>query len=114
MISQACSHLPRLTHSGKTITIINRSEIVGRPLAAMLANDGAIIYSVDIDSIFLFKRGALRKTEATPESAVLQSDAVITVRKNQIHLAPNLDSVSIRYSFTIVLKWNASSVTFKV
>jgi len=25
---------------GKVVTIINRSEIVGRPLAAMLANDG--------------------------------------------------------------------------
>ena len=25
---------------GKTVAIINRSEIVGRPLAAMLANDG--------------------------------------------------------------------------
>lgn len=63
---------------GKTVTIINRSEIVGRPLAAMLANDGATIYSVDVDSIFLFKRGALRKTDATPEEAVGQSDVVIT------------------------------------
>ncbi|CAN0244967.1 unnamed protein product [Scytosiphon promiscuus] len=63
---------------GKTVTIINRSEIVGRPLAAMLANDGATIYSIDVDSIFVFKRGALRKTEATPEEAVGQSDVVVT------------------------------------
>lgn len=63
---------------GKTITIINRSEIVGRPLAAMLANDGATIYSIDVDSIFMFRRGALRKTEATPEQAVGQSDAIVT------------------------------------
>ena len=63
------------------MTIINRSEIVGRPLAAMLANDGATIYSVDVDSIFLFKRGALRKTESTPEEAVKRSDVVITVRR---------------------------------
>ncbi|CAN0497043.1 unnamed protein product, partial [Laminaria digitata] len=69
-----------VSHPGKTVTIINRSEIVGRPLAAMLANDGATIYSVDVDSIFLFKRGALRKTGATPEEAVGQSDVVITVR----------------------------------
>lgn len=62
------------------MTIINRSEIVGRPLAAMLANDGATIYSIDVDSIFVFKRGALRKTEATPEEAVGQSDVVVTVR----------------------------------
>ncbi|KAI0701185.1 methylenetetrahydrofolate dehydrogenase [Cytidiella melzeri] len=36
---------------GKTITVINRSEVVGRPLAALLANDGARVYSADIDSI---------------------------------------------------------------
>ncbi|KAF4619336.1 hypothetical protein D9613_004972 [Agrocybe pediades] len=36
---------------GKTITVINRSEVVGRPLAALLANDGARVISVDIDSI---------------------------------------------------------------
>lgn len=31
-----------------TVTVINRSETVGRPLAAMLANSGATVYSVDI------------------------------------------------------------------
>ncbi|KAG9001826.1 hypothetical protein FRB90_011530 [Tulasnella sp. 427] len=36
---------------GKTITVINRSEVVGRPLAALLSNDGARVFSVDIDSI---------------------------------------------------------------
>jgi len=36
---------------GKTVTVINRSEVVGRPLAALLANDGARVLSVDIESI---------------------------------------------------------------
>ncbi|KAI9432475.1 NAD(P)-binding protein [Lactarius indigo] len=36
---------------GRTVTVINRSEVVGRPLAALLANDGAHVFSVDIDSI---------------------------------------------------------------
>ncbi|KAF9057848.1 hypothetical protein BJ165DRAFT_82838 [Panaeolus papilionaceus] len=36
---------------GKIVTVINRSEVVGRPLAALLANDGARVLSVDIDSI---------------------------------------------------------------
>ncbi|TFL05737.1 methylenetetrahydrofolate dehydrogenase [Pterulicium gracile] len=36
---------------GKTITVINRSEVVGRPLAALLSNDGARVLSVDIGSI---------------------------------------------------------------
>lgn len=42
---------------GKTITIINRSEVVGRPLAALLANDGAHVFSVDIADILEFHRG---------------------------------------------------------
>ena len=55
---------------GKIVTIINRSEIVGRPLAAMLANDGATVYSVDIKSIYVFQGGRLDKCEETPESCV--------------------------------------------
>ncbi|WWC64125.1 uncharacterized protein I303_106733 [Kwoniella dejecticola CBS 10117] len=41
---------------GKVITVINRSEVVGRPLAALLANDGARVISVDIDSIVEFSK----------------------------------------------------------
>ena len=41
---------------GKTITVVNRSEVVGRPLAALLANDGARVLSVDIDSIVEFNK----------------------------------------------------------
>ncbi|KAJ1582903.1 hypothetical protein NDA12_005301 [Ustilago hordei] len=43
---------------GKTITVINRSEVVGRPLAALLSNDGAKVYSIDIDSIQEFNKRA--------------------------------------------------------
>ncbi|KAK2069675.1 hypothetical protein P8C59_004230 [Phyllachora maydis] len=42
---------------GKTITVINRSEVNGRPLAALLANDGATVYSVDLSGVQLFTRG---------------------------------------------------------
>jgi methylenetetrahydrofolate dehydrogenase (NAD+) len=42
---------------GRTITVINRSEVVGRPLAALLANDGALVYSVDWDGVQQFTRG---------------------------------------------------------
>ncbi|CAM9388914.1 unnamed protein product [Chrysoparadoxa australica] len=64
--------------SGKTVTIVNRSEIVGRPLAAMLANDGACIYSIDIDSIFKFVRGKIIKTTDTEEQALAKSSVIIT------------------------------------
>jgi methylenetetrahydrofolate dehydrogenase (NAD+) len=36
---------------------VNRSEVVGRPLAALLANDGACVYSVDITGVQKFTRG---------------------------------------------------------
>lgn len=64
---------------GRVVTIINRSEIVGRPLAALLANDGADVYSVDINSIYLFRGGRLHKCEdETPESCVRKSSVVVT------------------------------------
>ncbi|KAL7530577.1 hypothetical protein ACHAXR_003573 [Thalassiosira sp. AJA248-18] len=63
----------------RTVSIINRSEIVGRPLAAMLANDGADVYSIDIDSIYLFRGGKLHKCDGeTPESCVRKSNIVVT------------------------------------
>ncbi|RMZ75102.1 hypothetical protein DV738_g5646, partial [Chaetothyriales sp. CBS 135597] len=43
---------------GRTICVVNRSEVVGRPLAALLANDGATVYSVDVTGIQVFTRGA--------------------------------------------------------
>lgn len=45
---------PRL--GGKVVTVVNRSETVGRPLAIMLANLGALVYSVDLDSIQTFEK----------------------------------------------------------
>lgn len=42
---------------GHSITVVNRSEVVGRPLAALLANDGACVYSVDLNGIQKFTRG---------------------------------------------------------
>lgn len=42
---------------GKKIMVVNRLEIVGRPLAALLANDGAEVYSVDANSMQRFTRG---------------------------------------------------------
>lgn len=65
---------------------MNRSEIVGRPLAAMLANDGAKVYSIDINGIQLFTRGTGIKLKAhqvedvdlTPEQVIPECDVVIT------------------------------------
>ncbi|KAF9975713.1 NAD-dependent 5,10-methylenetetrahydrafolate dehydrogenase [Actinomortierella ambigua] len=71
---------------GRVVTVINRSEIVGRPLAALLANDGAKVYSVDINGIQEFHRGVglqLKRHEVTETTLKLEdvlplSDVVIT------------------------------------
>ncbi|KAF1786633.1 Tetrahydrofolate dehydrogenase/cyclohydrolase, NAD(P)-binding domain [Phytophthora cactorum] len=64
--------------AGVNITVINRSDIVGRRLAAMLANDGADVYSADIDSLYLFRRGKLIPSEETQETACKKSRVIIT------------------------------------
>jgi methylenetetrahydrofolate dehydrogenase (NAD+) len=63
-VVKACEHLEVYDNklpvgerlAGKTVAVVNRSEVVGRPLAAMLANDGATVYSIDIDSVYIFRR----------------------------------------------------------
>ncbi|ORX39015.1 methylenetetrahydrofolate dehydrogenase [Kockovaella imperatae] len=54
---------------GKVITVINRSEVVGRPLAALLANDGARVLSVDIDSIVEFSKRPSSSTQSSQFNA---------------------------------------------
>lgn len=72
---------------GRTICVVNRSEVVGRPLAALLANDGACVYSVDVTGIQQFTRGAgirkrkhevVEKTDMSLEDCVPLCDVVIT------------------------------------
>ena len=63
---------------GLSITIINRSDIVGRPLAAMLANDGAQVFSADIESLYTFNRGTLVESDKTTEEACRASRVIIT------------------------------------
>lgn len=75
---------------GKKCVVINRSEIVGRPLAALLANDGAIVYSVDINNIQKFTRGSGLKfakhhvedlgdySESLLKQISLEADIIIT------------------------------------
>jgi methylenetetrahydrofolate dehydrogenase (NADP+)/methenyltetrahydrofolate cyclohydrolase len=63
---------------GKTVTIFNRSEVVGRPLASMLANDGARVYSFDISGPLLFEKGHVAETTVSREEALSASQVVIT------------------------------------
>ena len=67
---------------GVTVTIINRSEILGRPLASLLANDGATVYSVDADSIILYKpNGRMNRCTGdtkSVQSCVEESSVIVT------------------------------------
>lgn len=73
---------------GKKVMVVNRSEIVGRPLAALLANDGATVYSVDVNNMQKFTRGddllmQRHKVEDlgadyTVESVAANCDVIIT------------------------------------
>ncbi|PSR93812.1 hypothetical protein PHLCEN_2v4707 [Hermanssonia centrifuga] len=63
---------------GKTITVINRSEVVGRPLAALLANDGARVLSVDIDSIQEYNKRPRQSTESDQGQAKYHPHHVVS------------------------------------
>lgn len=62
------------------ITIINRSKILGRPLAIMLANLGATVYSIDENSILLFRSGGrLRRcTDMCLDRCITESSVIIS------------------------------------
>lgn len=93
---------------GKKIMVVNRSEIVGRPLAALLANDGATVYSVDINGIQHFSRGddLLEKRHKVEDL-----DSSVTVKD----LAPHCDVIitgvpSDAYKFPIEYVRNGTVV----
>jgi methylenetetrahydrofolate dehydrogenase (NAD+) len=64
--------------AGKVITIFNRSEVVGRPLASMISNDGARVYSFDLDGPILFEDGQVSEIGMSRAQALAESDVVIT------------------------------------
>lgn len=70
--------------AGRRVCIFNRSEVVGRPLAAMLANDGAEVTSFDVDGAQRFAYSAerraheVRETELDRAAALAEADIVIT------------------------------------
>lgn len=94
---------------GKTITIVNRSEIVGRPLLALLANDGAVVYSVDVTGVQKFERG---------DNLMLRHHRVTDIESSIEEVAPISDVIitgvpSKEYKFdTNLLKSGAVCINF--
>lgn len=70
--------------AGVQACIFNRSEVVGHPLAAMMANDGADVISFDVDGAKRFRRdeaGAAQRassSDVSREEALAHADVVIT------------------------------------
>jgi methylenetetrahydrofolate dehydrogenase (NADP+) / methenyltetrahydrofolate cyclohydrolase len=70
--------------AGVRAVVFNRSEVVGRPLASMMANDGAEVVSFDIDGPQLFvparEEGAhaVEETRIDRAEALARADVVIT------------------------------------
>jgi len=64
--------------AGRTVTIFNRSEVVGRPLAVMMSNDGAKVYSFDEHGALLYRDGQAYETGIERAAALQASQLVVT------------------------------------
>jgi len=64
--------------AGREVMVYNRSEVVGRPLAAMLANDGATVYSVDVTGILTYRKGRIPGTIKVEECTLSTAEALET------------------------------------
>lgn len=67
-----------LPAQNRTVCIFNRSEVVGRPLAVMMSNDGAKVYSFDEHGPLLYQGGRPCETPISRVEALAESDLVIT------------------------------------
>lgn len=75
------SYMPYgLPFRGLNITVFNRSEVVGKPLAYMLSNDGARVFSFDVNGGFIVDVASsdCGQTPISREEALRLSDIVIT------------------------------------
>ncbi|QCR20172.1 bifunctional methylenetetrahydrofolate dehydrogenase/methenyltetrahydrofolate cyclohydrolase [Agrococcus sp. SGAir0287] len=61
---------------GLTACVVNRSDIVGRPLAAMLANDGARVHSLDVHGSLLLEPAIGRHTHDVRDSTASRAEAL--------------------------------------
>lgn len=62
--------------AGVRAVVINRSDIVGRPLSAMLANDGAEVVSIDIEGSVLFEPAIGRRAHEVRSCSIERAEAL--------------------------------------
>ena len=63
---------------GRKVAIFNRSEVIGRPLAVMLSNDGAEVISFDINGPLEFVDGRPQEIDTDRTAALSDADIVVT------------------------------------
>ena len=63
---------------GRKGAIFNRSEVIGRPLAVMLSNDGAEVISFDINGPLEFVDGRPQEIDTDRTAALADADIVVT------------------------------------
>lgn len=80
MLSEVAGHADDQARpfAGQTVTIFNRSEVIGRPLAVMLSNDGALVYSFDVNGPLQFRDARPAEADISRAQALAISDIVIT------------------------------------
>jgi len=99
----ACSltESPNRTFVGETITIFNRSKVVGHPLAWMLRNDGAVVFTFDVHGGYALPNSSYAITRAV---ALEKSSIVVTgvpsptfdrIKESEI----SNDTVCLNFSF---------------
>ena len=83
--AQSVQHILDHYHStnweGQIVSIINRSEIFGRPLASMLASKGALVNSIDLDSVIQFRPGGRSRkvsSNTSMETHLKASNVIVT------------------------------------
>ena len=64
--------------AGKRVCIFNRSEVVGRPLASMMSNDGAEVVSFDVDGPQRFTPAPADGAHDVHETAIDRREALAT------------------------------------
>jgi methylenetetrahydrofolate dehydrogenase (NADP+)/methenyltetrahydrofolate cyclohydrolase len=62
--------------AGKRACIFNRSEVIGRPLAAMMSNDGAEVISFDVDGPQRFSPAPAEGAHEVHEIAITRAEAL--------------------------------------
>ncbi len=67
-----------LPFAGQVVTVFNRSAVVGRPLAHMLANDGAVVHSFDLDGGRTLAPGNAEGRAISRAEALRHSSVVVT------------------------------------